>query len=247
MSNQIFVSYSSKDKERVKKLVAVLEERVQDGRVWWDKKIPPGKNFDRALGQALDKSACIVVVWSKNSIRSDWVLEEAYEGKTRRIIIPIMLENSTKIPFSYRLYHAINFASWRGGKSANCVNDLVKAVSKHMGPVKTKNRPTKASVKKTKRRLSGGLDGKTIVFTGRLAQTRNAHAEKVEAVGAEFVNSGVTSKTDFLVVGKKPGMKKLKDARRHGVKRLKEKQWHRLLNNTYKRILLGKKLCSLAP
>ena len=52
---------------------------AKQGRaVWWDKHIAPGKAFDRAISQALDTAKCIVVLWSNNSVTSDWVMEEAY-------------------------------------------------------------------------------------------------------------------------------------------------------------------------
>ena len=43
------------------------------------------KRFDQAISKALDLTQCIVVLWSKNSVMSDWVMEEALEGKRHDI------------------------------------------------------------------------------------------------------------------------------------------------------------------
>jgi len=242
--SQLFVSYSSKDRTKIKRLVDALVQKHPSWKIWWDKHIPAGAAFDREIGKALAQSEAIVVCWSTNSIDRDWVLDEALEGKERDILVPIAL-NKTEFPFGYRRIQAINFQRWNGGVGAQCFKELEKALERKLGssasnPVK---KPSKVPAKRhTKRKLSGGLDGKTIVFTGTLAQRRADHAEKVEMVGASFVNAGVTSNTDYLVVGKNPGAKKLADAKRHRTKKLSEKQWHRLLNRTYRRILEGRQI-----
>jgi sulfatase modifying factor 1 len=50
--SEIFISYSSKDRKTARSVVKVLEQ--SGWHVWWDKNIPPGKPFDRAISQALD-------------------------------------------------------------------------------------------------------------------------------------------------------------------------------------------------
>ena len=75
--SHIFISYSSKDRPKTRALATVFEKK--GWKVWWDKNLMPGKAFDRAIGKALDEASCIVVLWSPNSVDSDWVLEEAYE------------------------------------------------------------------------------------------------------------------------------------------------------------------------
>ena len=234
----IFISYSSKDRSKTRALAKVLEKNGM--KVWWDKNLPPGKAFDRAISKALDESQSIVVLWSKNSVKSDWVLDEAYEGLERQILIPAMIE-MTRIPFGYRRIQAVNLSRWQGTGNTKGIKDLIKALQGLIGPIEqTKPKKKKKPVKIT-RRLSGALDGKTIVFTGALSESRKAHEEKVNTVGARYVNS-VSSKTDYLVVGKEPGAVKLEAAKKHGVKKLTEKQWLKILNEAYKRTLLNKKI-----
>jgi hypothetical protein len=234
----IFISYSSKDRSKTKALAEILEKN--GFKVWWDKNLPPGKAFDRALSKALDNSKSIIVLWSKNAVQSDWVLDEAYEGLERKILIPAIIEN-TKLPFGYRRIQAINLSRWKGTESAKGIKDLINALQLLVGSkpdkkIKTKNKPVKIQ-----RRLSGGLDGKTIVFTGALSENRKAHEEKVKTVGAKYVNS-VSSKTDYLVVGKDPGSVKLEAAKKYKVKKLTEKQWLKILNESYGRTLINKKV-----
>jgi len=60
----------------------------QNWSVCWDYKIRIGRAFDEVIEEELTKAKCIVVLWSKESIKSDWVKSEAAEGKKRRILAP---------------------------------------------------------------------------------------------------------------------------------------------------------------
>ena len=236
--SQIFISYSSKDRAKAQKLVRVLENKGWS--VWWDKKIPAGKAFDLAISKALNEAQCVVVLWSKNSVKSDWVWEEADEAKQRKILVPIVID-SVKIPFGFRRIQTVDLSRWRGTDSSGNFAKLSNAIESltHVAPKSRKKSEKKIAKIASKRRLTGGLDGKTIVFTGALSEYRKVHAKKVATVGARYVNS-VSKLTDYLVVGEKPGAVKLSDAKKYGVKKITERQWLNLLNDAYKRILNGK-------
>ena len=74
----IFLSYASEDRDRVVPLVDALRE--EGWSVWWDRELHAGPRFDQVIEEAIDAASCIVVVWSKHAIISDWVRTEANEG-----------------------------------------------------------------------------------------------------------------------------------------------------------------------
>jgi DNA ligase (NAD+) len=72
------------------------------------------------------------------------------------------------------------------------------------------------------------LNGKTIVLTGELdSYTREEAKEKIELLGGR-ATSGVSSNTDYVVVGEGPGSK-LDDAKQENVKTIDEEQFKQLL------------------
>ena len=72
------------------------------------------------------------------------------------------------------------------------------------------------------------LAGKTVVFTGTLERmTRSEAKARAERLGAKVAGS-VSKKTDYVVAGPGAGSK-LKDARKLGVKVLKEDEWLKLI------------------
>ena len=46
--------------------------------MFWDhQSIHTGENWHRKIDEAINNSRCVLVVWSKQSGQSEWVLEEA--------------------------------------------------------------------------------------------------------------------------------------------------------------------------
>ncbi len=88
--SDIFISYAREDRKNAKVIAEAIEK--QGFAVWWDRKIPPGKTFDDVIRQALNIAKCVVVLWSKKSVNSDWVLEEANIGKIRNILVPAKID-----------------------------------------------------------------------------------------------------------------------------------------------------------
>jgi tetratricopeptide (TPR) repeat protein len=103
--SDVFISYSSQDRERVIPLVEAIEQR--GWTVWWDRKIDAGTAFDREIESAIDGAKCIVVVWSANSVASDWVRSEANEGLTRGILTPVAID-AVRPPLAFRLTQTVD-------------------------------------------------------------------------------------------------------------------------------------------
>ncbi|MGB5986458.1 MAG: toll/interleukin-1 receptor domain-containing protein [Desulfobacterales bacterium] len=108
--SDIFISYASADRPQARKLALRLEQ--EGWSVWWDRKIPPGKSFAQVLESALNAAGCVVVLWSNTSRASDWVHNEAAEGKRKGILVPAFIEE-TSPPFEFRRIQAANLVGWQ--------------------------------------------------------------------------------------------------------------------------------------
>jgi formylglycine-generating enzyme required for sulfatase activity len=127
----IFISYSSEDRQRVIPVVKSLER--YGWSVWWDRIIPPGKTFSRVIEEALSDTRCLIVLWTETSIRSDWVSNEAAEGARRKILIPALLDD-VEIPFEFKRIQAANLVNWSGESDHDGFQQLVRALTELMGP-----------------------------------------------------------------------------------------------------------------
>ncbi|OQX05258.1 MAG: hypothetical protein BWK73_34100 [Thiothrix lacustris] len=110
--HDIFLSYSTKDRERLQPLFQALER--QGWSVFWDHRtIDIGEHWSKKINHAIRTSKCVVVVWSKASVESDWVLEEANIGKQRKVFLPIQIDE-VDFPVGFTMLQAGNFIHWNG-------------------------------------------------------------------------------------------------------------------------------------
>lgn len=103
MTNAVFISYSSKDTQTVKKIAQVLKE---EGITYWKapEMIPAGSNYAREIPRAIEKCQVFLLVLSESSQESIWVEKEIDCAiNHRKTIVPL---NITGVPLSdmFRFY-----------------------------------------------------------------------------------------------------------------------------------------------
>src|SRR5215831_8005705 len=122
---QVFISYSSTDRERAKRLAEAVEAAGYS--VWWDRQIAPGEIFDEAIEAALNQSACVVVIWSSASVKSEWVKTEAAEAAKRKVLVPVLLDSVT-IPLEFRRIQAADLTHWNGSNDDSEFQKFLAAI-----------------------------------------------------------------------------------------------------------------------
>jgi hypothetical protein len=145
----IFISYSRQDLTRVRPLANALSSHGWS--VWWDPEIPAGRVFDQVIADALADARCVVVVWSKESIASNWVREEADEGRRRGILIPVLLDN-VRPPLGFGRIQAVDLGEWDSSDAAPVFRKLVTDIAAVLDPLQAHG--TQATVSSMARRRS---------------------------------------------------------------------------------------------
>jgi len=97
----------------------------------------PGKGFSEVIQEEVGKARCIMVLWSEVSVRKDWVIEEADDGKKRCILVPVLIEQLA-LPWGFRQIPAADLSSWRGGNSDAAFLKLYQAVGAMVSPATKK-------------------------------------------------------------------------------------------------------------
>ena len=113
----IFFSYSSADRERVRPIRDALV--AQGFEVFWDQQVPAGIDWDTWIRQHLTKSKCVMAFWSVTSVSSDNVRHEAAVAKQQGKLTSVLLEPLTAEQFPLGLYaqQAANLSGWGGDYS----------------------------------------------------------------------------------------------------------------------------------
>jgi hypothetical protein len=107
----VFISYASEDRDRARSLASALESHGWS--VWWDRKIVVGQTFDQIIDHELEAAKSVVVLWSGNSISSEWVKNEAAAAAERGVLVPALIEN-VRLPLEFRGKQTANLIGWNG-------------------------------------------------------------------------------------------------------------------------------------
>jgi TolB-like protein/Tfp pilus assembly protein PilF len=128
--SDIFLSYASDDRERVRPLVEHLQ--AQGWSVWWDRQIRPGPSYHIEISKAIDAARCVVVVWSRHSVESEWVINEANEGLERDVLVPLMIDD-VRVPLAFRSRQAADLTRWSGEEDAAGLSLVIEAIGGMVG------------------------------------------------------------------------------------------------------------------
>ena len=121
----VFLSYAREDAAKAKALATALEAAGHE--VWWDRHIRGGSQFAGAIEQALTNAQAVLVLWSKASVHSPWVRDEASEGRDTDRLVPVVLDDS-RPPIGFRQFQSIDFSGWSGKGTPKQLADLLNAI-----------------------------------------------------------------------------------------------------------------------
>ena len=128
--SDIFLSYNEKDRETVRRLADIF--RSVGWSVWWDRRIPAGGTWRTLLEAELQSMRCMVVVWSAHSIKSDWVHEEATEGRTAGRLVPVSIE-AVRPPPGFREIQSADLVGWDGTTTWPNMRTLIEDIESLIG------------------------------------------------------------------------------------------------------------------
>jgi len=125
--HNLFISYSHQDAEFVNRLEKHLEaKRI---RFWRDVHNAPAGPLEKIVVRAIEQNQTVLLIFSKNSINSDWVEFEITKARElekklgRHVICPIALDDSWKeadwsgiVMNQVRKYNILDFSKWKEEK-----------------------------------------------------------------------------------------------------------------------------------
>ena len=80
------------------------------------------------IEEAIAAARCVIVLWSRASVGSEWVRSEATEAKRRGILVPVFLEN-VPAPLAFRLLSGADLSDWTYGTPHAEYDKLIERVA----------------------------------------------------------------------------------------------------------------------
>lgn len=121
----VFISYASEDRNRVRPLAEALQGRGFN--IWWDRSLAAGQDYTAVIERELRGAKAVIVVWTQGSAASTFVRDEAGLARDQGRLVPVLLDQ-VAIPLGFGSFQAEDFTRWNGGANAPQMQLLEEAL-----------------------------------------------------------------------------------------------------------------------
>ncbi len=108
---KLFISYARSTAARARLIAETLE--AEGHEVWIDDQLLSHRSFTDSIEEKLNSADAVVVAWSNDATRSEWVRAEANRARLAGKLVQVRLD-SCALPLPYDEIHCIDISSWSG-------------------------------------------------------------------------------------------------------------------------------------
>lgn len=139
----VFISYKREDRLHANRLAEALKQAGYE--VWFDHELISGDQFRNVIRRMIDHSSAVIVIWSKRSVLSEFVLDEATYAKSLGKLCPIRIDD-VMLPFGFGQIHTDNLIDWTGAGDDVEFGRVIRAVAAKVEFDPHSGLPTKRSM-----------------------------------------------------------------------------------------------------
>ena len=128
----VFVSYAREDEPQAKRVAEALRERGRN--VWRDEDLPPHRPYAEVIQERLRAAKAVIVLWSAEAAKSQWVRAEADEARTAGTLVQATLDGAMP-PLPFNQIQCADLTSWNGDGETHGWRKLAESVEALAGTV----------------------------------------------------------------------------------------------------------------
>lgn len=121
----VFVGYSRDDQKRALPIIKLIEDAGYS--VWWDGLLGGGERYSEATTAALEGAKAVVVLWSKTSVGSHWVHDEATRGRDRQCLVPVSIDG-TPAPLGFGQFQTVDLSRSKIKAGDPAADNVIRAI-----------------------------------------------------------------------------------------------------------------------
>ena len=193
----IFVSYARPDEPHAERVAATL--RSTGYRVWRDDELPAHRAYAEVIQERLTSAKAVIVLWSAESAKSQWVRAEADTARTAGTLIQVTIDGSIP-PLPFNQIQCADLNGWDGKPHAAGWRKLADSVAALAG---TPAPPEGAQQRRASKRnvsvcvlpfanMSG--DSEQEYFSDGISEDITTDLSKVSSLGVTARNTAFTFK-----------------------------------------------------
>lgn len=161
----IFISYAREDSAAAG---WIAKRAIAAGyKVWWDRELAAGAEIQEVIRKEIMSAKRVLVIWSRNSVKSRWVLDEADLAARYSKLLPICIDDSEP-PLGFGVYNVKYMSDWDADFKTILKSMPPRTVAYTMSHVVQDTNLDKRSVKS----LLDGFDGDSVKRTAEILGRR---------------------------------------------------------------------------
>jgi len=140
----VFVSYARPDEQLAERVADAL--RAQGYTVWRDDELPAHRAYADVIEERLGAADAVVVLWSAEAAKSQWVRAEADAARAAGTVIQATIDGTVP-PMPFNQIQCADLKGWDGKSETPGWRKLAASVAALAGPAKDKGGDSRASAR----------------------------------------------------------------------------------------------------
>ena len=143
----VFISYARSTEAQAKHVADAL--RSLGHEVWWDEDLPAHRAYSEVIEERLQAAGAVVVLWSAEAAKSQWVRAEADAARAKGTLIQVSIDGTVP-PMPFNQIQCADLKGWEGDAEApgwrKVERSVVALVGAGGGPVPRNAKRGKSSI-----------------------------------------------------------------------------------------------------
>jgi len=144
--SEVFISYARSTAAKAQQIAEAL--RGLGYGVWRDDELPAHRSYAEVIEERLKAAKAVVVVWSAEAVKSEWVQSEADRARADRKLVQLTVDGASP-PMPFDRIQCADLAGWNGDPAAagwKKVADSIADLTRGVAPATANSQPKAATV-----------------------------------------------------------------------------------------------------
>jgi adenylate cyclase len=126
VSDDIFISYARSTADHARRIAEAL--RGLGYGVWRDDELPAHRSYADVIEERLTTARAVVVVWSAEAVRSEWVRSEANRAREDHKLVQLSVDGA-RLPMPFDQIQCADLVGWTGEAEAQNWRKVVESIA----------------------------------------------------------------------------------------------------------------------
>ena len=128
--SEIFISYARSTTDQARRIAEAL--RALGYSAWRDDELPPHRPYAEVIAERLDQAKAVLVLWSDDAVRSEWVRSEANRAREEKKLVQMSLDGVAP-PMPFDQIHCTELTGWSGDPLAPAWQRRLQSIGERVG------------------------------------------------------------------------------------------------------------------